>query len=761
MMEAQLRLVCVVLLVTSAGSAAAAQSANQDAEGPAGEGVIISASRAPQKPIDVPAAVSVINDRTIEAAPFQNIGALLSVVPGVNATQISARHFNVTGRAAAGLLGPQLVLVDGRPLYQDSVGAVFWDLASVDPGEIERIEVVRGPLSAVWGANALDGVINIVTKSPREMRGSSFTLGAGVFQRSSPGVSIDPGRLFYMSGRHAQVVNDRWAYRISAATYTHDALPRPPGTIDETLGWRYPGFTNEGTRQPKLDVRADYRSSDDRTRLELAGGVAFTEGMHHSAIGPFALQSGSHLGFARVSYRRGGLRATYFTNQLEGDSENRLMQDGRQRTQPPFLRDAPLTLDFGEQTHDIDVSYTHTLAARHVLSYGGTWRHNVFDLSLLPSANSIGRVAPLERSRMDRGVYAEGVIRISPHVRAVLNGRLDYLDHVDYLDNVHGETLFSPRAAFVVNPAATHAVRFVYSQGYRSPSMFESFLESYVDTRLAEPIDLGIFDPLLRGRIAHLPILYAFGNERERLFRRGRPAARPVQPSLRAFELGYTANIAPRSLVSAAFYVNRMRNEVAFTVAQRYFPEDSPIGNGWPLPISALALIPGRSLPEGFVYRTLGDVSRKGFELDVSNSVNDAVNVFANYTWQGGPDPGVFANPMFRLVSAPSEVWSLSTPPRHRLNGGVTFNSDRWLGSASISRTSQAFWADVLDERYHGTTAAYILVNASVGKRWHLQRFVTSLGVMNLLNQQIQQHIFGDIVQRRLVAELRVTFLNQ
>ncbi|MBI2188253.1 MAG: hypothetical protein HYU37_14215 [Acidobacteria bacterium] len=105
-----------------------------------------------------------------------------------------------------------------------------------------------------------------------------------------------------------------------------------------------------------------------------------------------------------------------------------------------------------------------------------------------------------------------------------------------------------------------------------------------------------------------------------------------------------------------------------------------------------------------------------------------------------------------------SLVWRLSRPPRHRLNGGFTFSADRWLGSASFSYTSQAFWADVLDERYHGTTEAQTIVNAGAGIRWGGERLVTSVKVVNLLNQQKQQHIFGDIVGRHVVGELRMNW---
>ena len=69
-------------------------------------------------------------------------------------------------------------MLDGRSLYQDFFGFVMWDFMPANLDEIKRIEVIRGPASAVWGANALNGVINVITKTPREMAGTSVSRSA-------------------------------------------------------------------------------------------------------------------------------------------------------------------------------------------------------------------------------------------------------------------------------------------------------------------------------------------------------------------------------------------------------------------------------------------------------------------------------------------------------------------------------------------------------------------------------------------------------
>ena len=100
----------------------------------------------------------------------------------------------------------------------------------------------------------------------------------------------------------------------------------------------------------------------------------------------------------------------------------------------------------------------------------------------------------------------------------------------------------------------------------------------------------------------------------------------------------------------------------------------------------------------------------------------------------------------------------LNLPAKNRFNLGVNFNRSRYVGDLVVTYSDSAFWQDVLDDRYHGTTKAYTLVNGGFGVKWANNRVTTAVKGTNLANQRIQQHVFGDIIKRQVVAELRVNF---
>ena len=152
------------------------------------EVVVVSASRSASALIDAPATMTVLSGGALEVNPAQNYGDVLRAVPGMNVIQMSARDINLTSRQATSTLATsQLTLVDGRSVYLDFFGLILWDLVPTNPNDIRQIEVVRGPASVVWGANALTGVVNIITKSPRETPDTtSVTLSAGFFDRDCP-----------------------------------------------------------------------------------------------------------------------------------------------------------------------------------------------------------------------------------------------------------------------------------------------------------------------------------------------------------------------------------------------------------------------------------------------------------------------------------------------------------------------------------------------------------------------------------------------
>ena len=198
----------------------------------------------------------------IESSPAQNYGDLLRAVPGVNVSQTSARDINITARGATSTLETsQLALLDGRSIYQDFFGFVAWDFLPVDTSEIAQIEVIRGPASAVWGANAMRGVVNVISKTPRQLDGTSVTLGYGAVNRDVEGRAVmsaytlhgvelaglearfqstQPfGSSYRVNLTHADAVNDRWAYKISAGFNGMDALALPIDTVPRDLDPRH------------------------------------------------------------------------------------------------------------------------------------------------------------------------------------------------------------------------------------------------------------------------------------------------------------------------------------------------------------------------------------------------------------------------------------------------------------------------------------------------------------------------------------------
>ena len=162
-----------------------APAQQEEQQRPVDEIVVVSASRREEQLRNAPATMTVVTDAGIGNAPGPVVTDLMRAVPGVNVSQTSARDVNVTPRAATGTLSDSLlVLLDGRSIYQDFFGAVLWDFLPIQPEEIKQVEVIRGPASAVWGANAMNGVVNAISKTPREMQGTSVGIRFGQFDRT-------------------------------------------------------------------------------------------------------------------------------------------------------------------------------------------------------------------------------------------------------------------------------------------------------------------------------------------------------------------------------------------------------------------------------------------------------------------------------------------------------------------------------------------------------------------------------------------------
>ena len=141
---------------------------------------ITSVSKRSEKASEAASAVYVITQEDIRRSGMTTIPELLRMVPGLNVAQSSSRQWAVSSRGLSGqFTDTLLVLIDGRSVYTPLYSGVYWDVQDTMLQDIERIEVIRGPGATLWGANAVNGVINIITKNTKDTVGglASFTSG--------------------------------------------------------------------------------------------------------------------------------------------------------------------------------------------------------------------------------------------------------------------------------------------------------------------------------------------------------------------------------------------------------------------------------------------------------------------------------------------------------------------------------------------------------------------------------------------------------
>jgi iron complex outermembrane receptor protein len=238
---------------------------------------VTSAARKSQRADDVPAAVYVITRNDIQRSGLNTLPELLRLVPGVQVAQVNANKWAVSIRGFNDLYSNKLlVLVDGRSVYTRTFSGVFWDMQDLMISDIDRIEVIRGPGGAVWGANAVNGVINVITRPAAETQGLSANVSAGTFERERAGI------------RYGGTLGGA-SYRVFSQWSGYGDAPQPAQTVFED-GWHSltNGFRIDGSRGPDA-VLAQGHFTTNQTRpgwmvlpsLEL-GVPPTTDGIAHA-----------------------------------------------------------------------------------------------------------------------------------------------------------------------------------------------------------------------------------------------------------------------------------------------------------------------------------------------------------------------------------------------------------------------------------------------------------------------------------------------
>jgi len=186
---------------------------------------VFSVSRKIEQLFQASAAISVITAEEMRRSGYSSISAGLQLAPGMNVARIDANKWAISCRGFNNRFANKLLLlIDGHSAYTPTFAGVFWETQDILIEDVEQIEVIRGPGATLWGANAVNGIINIISKSARRTQGKLLTLGVGTERR------------FFTHFRFGSSIGNHFFYRFYLKAVTHDNFV---GSEGETMadGW--------------------------------------------------------------------------------------------------------------------------------------------------------------------------------------------------------------------------------------------------------------------------------------------------------------------------------------------------------------------------------------------------------------------------------------------------------------------------------------------------------------------------------------------
>ncbi|HSL02048.1 MAG TPA: TonB-dependent receptor [Nitrospiraceae bacterium] len=389
------------------------------------------ASRYEQPISQSPSNVYVITDEDIRQSGAPDLPTILRRVPGLEVMQTTGADFNVSARGDNQLVANKmLVLVDGRSIYVDAQGSVYWKMIPVTLPEIKRIEVLKGPASSVYGFNALDGTINIITKSPEDMKGTTLQFGGGTYGTISS------------AAIHAGTVG-KFGYRLSAGS-------------DQTAQWQDRNALS--FRANKFNLQTEYDISS-LSKLKISGGLVDSNRFEGPTTELTTSQGTPAQGYAHVVYERPNVFIRGFWNHLTDVTDavtNPILAPFFQSTDRTGNHFASSTAD----TYNIEAQHSVEIGPRHRLTYGTNYRHNTLSTNIIS-----------QFSREDRlGFYAQGEWLLAQPLTLITGARYDL--------NTFINPTISPRVALVYQIVPEHTLRASLSVAYRPPTLYETNLDA-------------------------------------------------------------------------------------------------------------------------------------------------------------------------------------------------------------------------------------------------------------------------------------------
>jgi iron complex outermembrane recepter protein len=384
----------------------------------AAEAQVVTAARRPSTIRRAPATVYLVTREDIAASGAQTLWDALRGVPGVDVMSARTAHGEVSVRGLNRLQNNRtLVLLDGKTVLNGFFDYVVWEEIPVTLEEIDRIEIVEGPASALYGANAVNGVINIITRTPEQLDGGLVSISAGERQTFF-------GSLLYGDSHRLT------SYKVGA-------------------GWRVTNRFEDADQRAARVLKAHLsldRKFSVNSQLRLSGGIAGSEVQISTAGGAgLALVDGTS-GFLRADYNRSSTQMRAFWNW------------GRGTWKEFTLFDEP---DTDYDTYDVTLEHTLALSSRNELTAGGSYRRNTMRSGMFP------------KERIDQNLWTlffEDTWRSSPFLTLVASGRLDR-------HPLTGE-VFSPRLSAIYHPGDRHVFRLSTGTAFRNPTLTENYIQA-------------------------------------------------------------------------------------------------------------------------------------------------------------------------------------------------------------------------------------------------------------------------------------------
>jgi iron complex outermembrane receptor protein len=419
---------------------------------------VVTASRQQEKALDAPASVSVVETREIQERPAVTVADHLRGLQGVDATTGGIAQTNIVTRGFNNAFsGALLTLEDYRFAAVPSLRVNVPLLFTGTDEDIERIEVLLGPASALYGPNSSSGVLHVITKSPFTSQGTTITLDGG--ERS----------ILRGSFRHANTVGQKFGFKLSGEYFTGkdwkftdfaepSTIPRPngtPGSRDTVANVRdndVKRFTGEG----RIDIRprnnmeliTTYGLSRIVNALELTGtnGTAQAKNWTYQSI--------------QERFRWGRLFAQFFVNFSDAGNKDSLDTKGTflLRTGTPIVDNSKVYA--AQIQHGMDL-----FKGKEGLVYGADY--------IFTNPQTGGTINGRNENKDDVheiGAYVQSTTHLSKMFDFVGAIRVDNHDVLD-------QTFWSPRVALILKPTETQNIRVTYNRAFSTPANFSFFLD--------------------------------------------------------------------------------------------------------------------------------------------------------------------------------------------------------------------------------------------------------------------------------------------